>query len=156
MAALTVVGMDQVPGPAASADAQICSSVVWLAEGRTRRRPRRSPREGQPTSSSVVKEAEELSAERLLLQCPSLKDVHVYRCCDMLIGAIRNEVSRGSGSRFLSNLWLRKVDAPWIQCKVSLFFPNAAVILELQKQGREWTNTRPKAMDFLLQSGDLL
>jgi hypothetical protein len=35
---------------------------------------------------------EGLCAERLLLQCPKLKDVHVSGCRDMLIGAVRNQV----------------------------------------------------------------
>ncbi|XBI08980.1 hypothetical protein VPH35_136634 [Triticum aestivum] len=48
-----------------------------------------------------------------------------------------DEVSRGSGSRFPSAPWLRKVAAPCIECKVCLFCPNAAVILEIQKQGGE-------------------
>lgn len=30
--------------------------------------------------------------ERLLIQCPKLKDVHVKGCRDMLIGAVRNQV----------------------------------------------------------------
>ncbi|KAE8800040.1 F-box/LRR-repeat protein 17-like [Hordeum vulgare] len=33
-----------------------------------------------------------LHAERLLLQCPNLKNVHAFGCQDMLIGAIRNQV----------------------------------------------------------------
>uniref|UniRef100_A0A0D3HWH5 F-box domain-containing protein n=1 Tax=Oryza barthii TaxID=65489 RepID=A0A0D3HWH5_9ORYZ len=35
---------------------------------------------------------ENFYTERLLLQCPSLKDVHASGCRDMLIGAIRNQV----------------------------------------------------------------
>lgn len=31
-------------------------------------------------------------SERLLIQCPKLKDVHVSGCRDMLIGAVRNQV----------------------------------------------------------------
>jgi hypothetical protein len=31
-------------------------------------------------------------SERLLIQCPKLKDVHAQGCRDMLIGAIRNQV----------------------------------------------------------------
>jgi len=33
-----------------------------------------------------------LHPERLLLQCPNLKNVHAAGCQDMLIGAIRNQV----------------------------------------------------------------
>uniref|UniRef100_A0ACD5W862 Uncharacterized protein n=1 Tax=Avena sativa TaxID=4498 RepID=A0ACD5W862_AVESA len=33
-----------------------------------------------------------LHPERLLLQCPNLKNVHAFGCQDMLIGAIRNQV----------------------------------------------------------------
>ncbi|XP_047091587.1 F-box/LRR-repeat protein 17-like isoform X3 [Lolium rigidum] len=34
-----------------------------------------------------------LHPERLLLQCPNLKNVHVFGCQDMLIGAIRNQLN---------------------------------------------------------------
>ncbi|XBH86311.1 hypothetical protein VPH35_074000 [Triticum aestivum] len=66
-----------------------------------------------------------------------------------------DEVSRGSGSRFPSAPWLRKVAAPRIECKVCLFFPNAAVILEIQRQGGERVEEQATdRMDFLMQSGD--
>ena len=40
----------------------------------------------------IIVKSFEYFPERLLLQCPNLKNVHAFGCQDMLIGAIRSQV----------------------------------------------------------------